>query len=47
MFNNIIVEDEQEKSRLMDLLSKMLDTNYKTRINPSEALNHPFFTEKD
>lgn len=45
MFNNIIVEDEKDKLNLLDLLSRMLDMNYKTRINPSDALSHPFFSE--
>jgi len=40
-----IIEDEHEKGKLIDLLSKMLDVNFKTRISPNKALNHPFFDE--
>jgi hypothetical protein len=40
-----MIEDEREKSKLMDLLGKMLDMNYKTRITPTQASSHPFFTE--
>jgi len=45
LFNNIIIEDENEKDKLLDLISKMLDINYKTRINPIEALKHPFLID--
>jgi serine/threonine protein kinase len=38
-----MIEDEREKSNLMDLLGKMLDINYKTRITPNQAFSHPFF----
>jgi len=46
--NNIkkILQDcliTEDKSLLVDLISKMLDINYKTRISPEEALKHEFF----
>lgn len=40
-----MIDNEKEKNKLIDLLSKMLDINYKTRISPKEALEHCFFED--
>ncbi len=37
-----LVVNETDRNLLSDLLSQMLDINYKTRITPTMALNHPF-----
>jgi serine/threonine protein kinase len=42
LMNDSLVNDESDKAELGDLLGKMLDLNYKTRITPEDALNHPF-----
>ena len=34
--------DKNEKEMFIDLLGKMLEFNYKNRINIKDALNHPF-----
>lgn len=33
----------KEKDKLINLLSRMLDVNYKTRISPIECLEHDYF----
>ena len=38
-----LVKDEKDQDLLCDLLSQMLDINYKTRISPLLALQHDFF----
>ena len=38
-----IIQNEDDKTLLTDLVSKMLSPNEKMRISPSECLNHPFF----
>ncbi len=38
-----LVKDENDQDLLIDLLSQMLDLNYKTRISPLLALQHDFF----
>lgn len=43
LFNFILIENQEEKDQLADLLIKMLDINFKTRISPEEALKHEFF----
>jgi len=43
LFSFIIIEDQEDKDLLGDLLSKMLEVNFKNRISPDEALNHKFF----
>jgi serine/threonine protein kinase len=43
LVNESLLKDENDKKLLSDLLSGMLDLNYKTRMNPTEALKHPFF----
>ena len=41
--NSLIqIFDKNEKEMFVDLLSKMLEFNYKKRINIKDALNHPF-----
>ena len=37
--------DKSNKDMFIDLLGKMLEFNYKKRINIKQALNHPFFNE--
>ena len=37
--------DKSDKDLFSDLLGKMLEFNYKKRINIKDALNHPFFKE--
>ena len=37
--------DKNDKDMFVDLLGKMLEFNYKKRINIKDALNHPFFKE--
>ena len=37
--------DKSDKDLFVDLLGKMLEFNYKKRINIKDALNHPFFKE--
>ena len=37
--------DKSDKDMFIDLLGKMLEFNYKKRINIKDALNHPFFKE--
>ena len=37
--------DKNNKDMFIDLLGKMLEFNYKKRINIKQALNHPFFNE--
>ena len=39
----IIIEEQEEKDKLADLLMKMLDVNFKTRISADDALQHEFF----
>ena len=38
--------DKSERDNFVDLLGKMLEFNYKKRINIKEAMNHPFLKEK-
>jgi serine/threonine protein kinase len=38
-----LVKDQDDQDVLIDLLSQMLDFNYKTRISPLLALQHDFF----
>lgn len=33
----------ESKDKLTDLLSKMLDINYKTRLSPKGCLSHDYF----
>jgi serine/threonine protein kinase len=40
-----LILDIYQRKLLSDLLSQMLDLNYKTRISPMDALNHPFFSQ--
>ena len=42
LMNESLVSDDKDRSQLADLLTGMLDLNYKTRITPKNALNHPF-----
>jgi serine/threonine protein kinase len=42
LMNDSLINDEGDRNQLGDLLAKMLDLNYKTRITPEDALNHPF-----
>lgn len=37
-----LITDQKEKSMFKDLLSQMLHPEYKKRISPNDALNHPF-----
>jgi serine/threonine protein kinase len=34
--------NKKDKELFIDLLGKMLEFNYKKRINIKEAINHPF-----
>ena len=47
ILNNSLVYmfDKSNKDMFIDLLGKMLEFNYKKRINIKQALNHPFFNE--
>lgn len=45
LMQDCLIIDEKERNSLSDLLSQMLDMNYKTRINPLNALKHPFLSE--
>lgn len=44
LMQDCLVKNEKDKQLLSDLLSQMLDLNYKTRISPLNALNHEFFS---
>jgi serine/threonine protein kinase len=47
LVNESLLKDDNDKKLLTDLLSGILDLNYKTRMNPTVALNHPFFENID
>jgi serine/threonine protein kinase len=40
-----LISDINQRKLLSDLLTQMLDLNYKTRISPINALSHPFFVQ--
>jgi len=46
LLEDSLVQNETDRELLSDLLSKMLDINYKTRISPLKALEHPFLKLK-
>ena len=37
--------NKNDRDLFVDLLGRMLEFNYKKRINIKNALNHPFFKE--
>ena len=41
-----LINDIEERNSLEDLLSKMLQIDYKKRISPIDALKHPFLNER-
>ena len=45
IMSECLIDDENERANLEDLLSKMLEFNYKNRISPQEALKHSFLEE--
>ncbi len=45
IMSECLIDDENERAKLEDLLSKMLEFNYKNRISPQEALKHSFLEE--
>ena len=42
LLNECLIDDVKEREMFGDLLSKMLEIDYKKRISPQEALKHPF-----
>ena len=46
IMSECLIDDENERANLEDLLSKMLEFNYKNRISPEEALKHSFLIEQ-
>ena len=45
IMSECLIDDENERAKLEDLLAKMLEFNYKNRISPEEALKHSFLEE--
>jgi serine/threonine protein kinase len=45
IMSECLIDDENERKNLEDLLAKMLEFNYKNRIKPEDALKHIFLEE--
>ena len=45
IMSECLIDDENERKNLEDLLAKMLEFNYKNRIKPEDALKHTFLED--
>jgi len=43
LLQDCLITDSEEREKFIDLMQRILDINWKSRISPIEALNHSFF----